>query len=151
MGAVAYRLGLLAGYMVGVRLGYALRCREESAAWGHASRAQVFTAGHWVNQPTFAERNAERLAILAEAHAAGLHTVGRPGCAACERQPSPAERYVDGMCDGLGCRCCGVLQELTRGDHAEYVLSRKPHNCHYGVSHRHVWQNGRCVAADHDV
>ncbi len=88
----------LAGYVAGLEAGYFVRVGEENERWRRkvaTSRVSVVEApqfvmvnGERVKRWTWRERKADRLATLAEAHAAGLHAdrpADRAGCPGCSR------------------------------------------------------------------
>lgn len=79
-------VGELTAYMAGLRAGYWSRIGEENERWRVASQWRP----NLPTGPSFRERDAARIAVLEEAHSAGLHKeqeergrrAGCPGCAA---------------------------------------------------------------------
>lgn len=128
----------LAGvYLSGAWAGYQARCAEEAAEWVRSSKSKVFVAAGLVDRVPFAEREAERLAVIREAHGAGLHEPPVAYCASCK-----AEReHRAGVHEGRGFTyeesCALCKQEVD-------VLWRIPHNGNYGVP-----PDGICVQPKH--
>lgn len=77
-------VGELNAYMAGLQAGYWSRIGEENERWRVASQWRP----NLPTGPSFRERDAARIAVLEEAHAAGLHdgrtaTAARAGCPGC--------------------------------------------------------------------
>lgn len=86
----------VAGYLAGLEAGYYLRVGEENDRWVRSYTrsdvsepvAFVTVGGVPVKRWTWREREAARLEVLREAHAAGLHderSAERAGCIGCKR------------------------------------------------------------------
>jgi hypothetical protein len=135
----------------GYTAGYQARCREEIATYFEA-----ITAGKkiydnvirgLINAPSYAERKEERLAVLREAHAAGLH-VGReprlfpsdcPRCAEDGLLSRPGGLSSYGDVPVPDCRAHGqpmmpgLRDSATGRTEWHCVCSPVAHNGHYGV------------------
>lgn len=164
--AAGWALGNAHGLEAGYRAGLA----EMSDAWRAASGQKVFTASEWVDKPSAAERKAERVAILVQAHDAGLHVGRMPvndctKCAESVRAYDPCARLYDPLRPGEGqhgCfladRCVGdprcQVFETSDACQRAYVESQDAHKGDYGVTdesppegaHSHVpREGGKCV------
>lgn len=118
---VAYSLGFGAGYLAAQR--------ELTDSW-RRQRDKVFVAGEFAETSTAAERNAARLAVIREAHAAGIHGAGVPGCPTCMETTGPKE-----MAEGRQSYVCG--RDCPAAAASECVDPREPNGCTW-EDHKHA-------------
>jgi hypothetical protein len=112
----------LAGFLAALPLGYNLRVNQENASYRDMPRP-VFVSAEWLSQATAAERRAERLATVRQAHDTGVHGAGVRGCPWCADERSHAG--LEMPCH----RCNGPCR-------IDNEPSQLHHNRHYGVADR---------------
>lgn len=72
----------LAGYLAALQVGYYVRVREENEVYARP-RPPLLVGGVPLERVTERESEVDRLAVIREAHDAGLHGPGSFGCAWC--------------------------------------------------------------------
>lgn len=125
--------GLEAAYRRGFQDGYEQAEAAANRSW--RGQEKVFQGGAWLSGPTAAERKAERVAVLVEAHAAGLHVglhaVDCPECMTDAQSRLQHNRHYDVFVCKSGDRCIPCTQRVLAG--GKPLPEHVQHKPDYGV------------------